>query len=70
MWVYIFEDCDICGGSGKAPGMVGEVMVSDAPCDLCQGQGRRSTNMSFQLPDALLYPGGVNEDLAATEYYP
>lgn len=64
-WIYIFEDCEFCEGKGFCPGMVDGKMIEKAPCDLCEGRGRRPTNMSFSLPSSLLYPGGVNEELAA-----
>lgn len=65
IWIYIFEDCDMCSGRGHLPLIVNNEKVPEAKCDLCEGRGRRPTNMSFSLPSALLYPGGVDEELAA-----
>jgi len=65
MWIYIFEDCEVCHSTGKCPGIVDGKMIVDAPCEMCEGKGRIRTNMSFSLPAALLYPGGVDEELAA-----
>ena len=64
-WIYIFEDCDMCGGRGILPLIINNKPVEKAKCDLCEGKGRRPTNMSFRLPSALLYPGGIDEELAA-----
>jgi hypothetical protein len=64
-WVYIFEDCDFCRGRGQLAMIVDGKPEERAKCDLCEGKGRRPTNMSFHLPATLLYPGGVNEELAA-----
>ena len=34
MWIYIYEDCEMCAGKGKCPGLVEGKMVIDAPCDM------------------------------------
>jgi len=64
-WIYIFDDCSVCNATGKCPGMVDGKMIIDATCDMCEGKGRKPSSMSFYLPATLLYPGGVNEEMAA-----
>jgi hypothetical protein len=65
VWIYIYENCEMCGGKGHCPGMVGDVMVTDAPCDICDGLGRRPTGLSFPLPYSMIYPSGIDEEMAA-----
>lgn len=60
-WIYIYEDCDMCGGRGHYAQVIAFEKIPEAECDLCQGQGRRPTNMSFYLNEY----NPVNEELAA-----
>ena len=67
MWIYLFEDCDVCEGTGKSPDTTpdGTDVDLEATCFKCEGQCRYRSNLSFELPSTLLYPGGVDEEMAA-----